>query len=355
MGEPIIYINPQKARDLDRDLTLQKLYYRPEGYYRTAEKMQDACKKVGYEFTLAVIKKWLNKQALHQIHKPHPKFIQYASFNDIQNLNDVHQSDTTPLSHCKIGNRIYKHRLVIKDVATRFHRSFALTNKSSAQVAKAFQKIYDDPNCPLIWPNVLIIDRDTEFMGECRELLLSHGVKIQYANSKRSVAIAERDHQEFEKHAYFRQDAVDFHLPLTDRSRAWVKGLRINDDNYNNTPTKLIGMSPNEAVKKALKGKKIIARPSVKHKRPVGYNEPLLPSYTEVRHLLEPGELEGGRRRATDCNWSPEVFTIDSYLIKENQPILYKLYNGPRRSFVREELQIVSPDSVLPPKYIFKY
>ena len=60
MGEPIIYINPQKARDLDRDLTLQKLYYRPEGYYRTAEKMQDACKKVGYEFTLAVIKKcWM--------------------------------------------------------------------------------------------------------------------------------------------------------------------------------------------------------------------------------------------------------------------------------------------------------
>ena len=53
-------------------------------------------------------------------------------------------------------------------------------------------------------------------------------------------------------------------------------------------------MSPIEAVKIALKGKKIIARPSVKHKRPVGYNEPLLPSsYTEIRYLLEPSELEG--------------------------------------------------------------
>jgi hypothetical protein len=31
-------------------------------------------------------------------------------------------------------------------------------------------------------------------MGECRDLLLSHDVKIQHANSKRSVAIAERDH-----------------------------------------------------------------------------------------------------------------------------------------------------------------
>src|SRR5690348_4289195 len=138
MGEPVIYIDPQKARDLDQDLALQKLYYKPEGYYRTAEKMQMACKKARYKFSLTEIKNWLNKQVLHQIHKPRPKFIQYTSFNDIQDLNDVHQFDTTPLSHCKIGNRIYKHRLVIKDVATRFCRSFALTNKSSVQVAKAF-------------------------------------------------------------------------------------------------------------------------------------------------------------------------------------------------------------------------
>jgi hypothetical protein len=142
-------------------------------------------------------------------------------------------------------------------------------------------------------------------------------------------------------------------LPLTDRSRAWFRGLCINDDIYNNTPTQLISMSPNKAVKKALKGKKIIARPSVKHRRPVGYNEPLLSSYTEVWYLLEPGELEGGKRRATDCSWFSEVFTIDSYLIKENQPILYKLYNGPRRSFVREELQIVK-DAQLPPQWILK-
>ena len=71
----VIYIDPQKVRDLDQDLAFQKLYYRPEGYYRTAEKMQTACKKAGYGFTLAIIKNWLNKQALHQIHKPRPRFI----------------------------------------------------------------------------------------------------------------------------------------------------------------------------------------------------------------------------------------------------------------------------------------
>src|SRR6185312_13778783 len=100
----------------------------------TAEKMHDACRKAGYNFSLAVIKDWLNKQAIFQIHKPRPKFIQYASFNTIHDLNEVHQSDTTPMPYDKIGNRIYKYRGVIKDVATRYRRSFALTDKSSIQM-----------------------------------------------------------------------------------------------------------------------------------------------------------------------------------------------------------------------------
>src|SRR6266542_610282 len=80
MGELVIYIDPQKAQDLDQNLALQKLYYRPEGYYQIAEKMLTACKRARYGFTLTVIKNWLNKQALYQIHKPRPKYIPQASF-----------------------------------------------------------------------------------------------------------------------------------------------------------------------------------------------------------------------------------------------------------------------------------
>ncbi|CAG8783838.1 10754_t:CDS:1, partial [Gigaspora rosea] len=40
-------------------------------------------------------------------------------------------------------------------------------------------------------------------------------------------------------------------------------------------------MSPNKAVKIVLKDKKINSSPAVKHRKPIGYNEPLLPSYTE--------------------------------------------------------------------------
>src|SRR6185437_6613710 len=245
---PIIQIDSGEARNLDVSIDLQKIYYQPSGYQRTVKKLYEASKNAGHDFTQNEVKDWLERQAVYQIHMSRPRFIQHASFNNIQTLNEVHQSDTTPMPHDKVGNRIYKYRGVIKDVATRYWCSFALTDKLSAQMAKAIQKIYNDSNDPLNPPEDFIVDRGTEYMGECKDLLLTYNVRIQYANSKRGVAIAECDHQEFEKHAYFWQDAIDFHLPLTDRSRAWVKGLRINDDNYNNTPTKLIGMSPNEAV-----------------------------------------------------------------------------------------------------------
>ena len=39
-------------------------------------------------------------------------------------------------------------------------------------------------------------------------------------------------------------------------------------------------------------------------------------------------------------------------MISEGQPVLYYLYDGPKRSFVREELQVVPEDTELPPKRI---
>ena len=137
---PIIPIDSGEARKLDISIALQKIYYQPSGYQRTVKKLFEASQKAEFNFTIDEVRDWLERQAVHQIHKPQPKFIQYASFNNIQFLNEVHQSDTTLMPHDKVGNQIYKYRGVIKDIATRYRRSFALTDKSSAQMAKAIQK-----------------------------------------------------------------------------------------------------------------------------------------------------------------------------------------------------------------------
>ena len=65
----------------------------------------------------------------------------------------------------------------------------------------------------------------------------------------------------------------------------------------------------------------------------------------KVRYLYEPGEAEGdSRRRATDPIWSTKIYSIKS--IVPGNPTIYYLWNGPQRSFVYEELQVVPGDTV---------
>lgn len=113
----------------------------------------------------------------------------------------------------------------------------------------------------------------------------------------------------------------------------------------NNEVTSLIGKKPVDAIQK----KSVYSRPSTKYTRPVGKNERKLPPLVNVRYLHQPGELEGGTRRATDPVWSLKVFTVESSVTKPSQPVLYYLHDGPKRGFVREELLVVPPNTQLPP------
>jgi len=79
-------------------------------------------------------------------------------------------------------------------------------------------------------------------------------------------------------------------LPLNKRSRAWVKNLPIIVNDLNNSVSRLIGMR-NMCLQN---------RPSPRN-GPMGYDKIRLTHNGSVRYLLDAGELEGSRRRATDA------------------------------------------------------
>ena len=79
--------------------------------------------------------------------------------------------------------------------------------------------------------------------------------------------------------------------------------------------------------------------------RPVGLQEQRLPSGVSVRYLYQPGELEGGRRHATDPVWFLEVYRLGGSVTKPGEPELYYLQDGPQRGFVKEDLLVVPPDT----------
>ena len=129
------------------------------------------------------------------------------------------------------------------------------------------------------------------------------------------------------------------------RSTAWAKRLPEVVSALNNEVTSLIGKKPSVAIKE----KSVASKPSTKYTRPVGLNEKKLPPLVNVRYLYQPGELEGGTKRATDPIWYLKVYQVVQNTIKPNEPVVYYLSDRPKCGFVREELLVVPPNTHLPP------
>src|ERR1044072_2730279 len=123
---PIIQIDSGEARKLDISIALQKIYYQPSGYQRTVKKLYEASKKAEFDFSLNEVRDWLERQAVHQIHKPRPKYISRASFSSITIPNEVHQADVLYMPYDKIGRITYLFCLNIVDVASRYKASIPI-------------------------------------------------------------------------------------------------------------------------------------------------------------------------------------------------------------------------------------
>ena len=130
----------------------------------------------------------------------------------------------------------------------------------------------------------------------------------------------------------------------------------------NNSITCQLGISPVVAIEK----EEVFAKPSYPRDGPIGFDEEKLSGDILVRYLLYPSDLDGGRRRAGDLKWSPHIYHIIQTMVQKNQPVLYWLeevpfglvdndnyiLKRPKRSFVREELQVIPFDTELPPQWV---
>ena len=314
---------------------LERRYYSPQGYWNdisTIKKLAAAAK-----VPEVIAKEWLFKQALWQIYLPAPRYIPRPKF-DVSLPNKAHQADLLFLLHDKLGRSTYKYALTVVDVASSFKEAQPLTSKDSTEVAKAFQTIYT--RGPLKWPQMLQVDPGREFMGAVTKEMEKHKTSIRRGRPEihRDQAIVERFNRTLAERLFGHQYAIE-------RSTAWVKRLPAVVAALNNQVTRLIGMKPAAAIKE----KAVTSKPSTKYLRPVGFNEKKLPSTVNVRYLYQPGELEGGVKRATDPIWTLKVYNIERSFTKPNQPVLYYLHDGPKRGFVREELLVVPPNTTLPP------
>ena len=324
------------------DGKLADLYYSPRGYWKgqAAIKHLAAAAKVSAD----VAHSWLKKQAIWQIYLPAPprKRVPRPKF-DVATPNEVHQADLLYLPRDRVAKRTYKYALTVVDVAIRFKEAEPLTSKGAAEVAEALSRIYK--RSPLKWPKLLQVDPGKEFMGAVSQLLAKHGVSVRRGrvDVHRDQGIVERFNRTLAERLFGHQYAQE--MLSVQRSSEWVARLPAVVAALNGEVTRLIGKRPSDAIRR----KAVSARPAAPARhRPIGFKEQKLPPGVGVRYLYQPGELEGGRRRATDPTWSLTVHRVERTVTKSDDPVVYYL-DGPSRSFVREELQVVPPDTQSPP------
>ena len=167
LSKPIIRIDPNE----ELNLICKLLFYQPTGYHSNAKALRDACRKEGYNLPYKKVRDWLINQNEWQKYASSPKNIPRVSYGKIQKPNCVHQCDLLFLTHDKYKGKTWKAVLQIIDVSSRFKASVPLTSKKSSEVAKAFRKIYDDPNNPLTYPTLLQCDNGKGWAGHTSQLM----------------------------------------------------------------------------------------------------------------------------------------------------------------------------------------
>ena len=255
----------------------------------------------------------------------------------------MHQVDLLYLPHDTVYGNTYKYVLCVIDVASRYKTTRPLKTKKASEVSDMLEDIYKKG--PLKYPETFQCDNGSEFKGEVAKLLGKHNVKINRTTTKyhhRFTAFVERMNRTLVERLFKIQDAQELNNPKKD-SKTWVKHLQNIIKKMNSEITAMIKMKPKDAIKLdyvELKVKEI-------------QEKDVLPEDGLYRYLYQPGELEGGQqRRATDMIWSWNTFRLDGIIQDDGERVLYYLRDGPKRSFVREELILIPEETQLPPDYV---
>jgi len=254
---------------------------------------------------------------------------------DVRVMNELHHADLLYLPE----DNGYRYALVVVDAATRYKQVEPLRSKDSTEVAEAFERMYGRATrSPLRWPKRLRTDSGSEFAGRVAAVMREHGVRMERGEpgDHKHAAFAEAANRVLGRRLFAGQHADELRAGRV--SRAWVERARAVVSAMNALPTRLLGMSPNDAVKaRGNKGPAALPAKVRASLRRLIEREKLLRAGTRVRYALA-RPADGGDFRETDLRWSGDTAAISEIRMRPGVPIEYRLDSGPRRWWLRPEL-----------------
>ena len=233
--------------------------------------------------------------------------------------NLVHQADLLFLP----DDRGFKYLLVVVDGGTRLMDCEPIKTKDNAEVLSAFKKIYARKT--LSMPTNLQIDPGTEFRGTVKKYFDDEGTHVRVGKTARhrQQSLVEAKNKIIATDLFERMTQEEYITGVS--SKEWVFYLPKVVKRINKISEKVDAKLDKPLTKRQITNQK--KRDASALKKP----EVLLDEGDKVRTLLEEPldsidmKKLGGKFRATDIRWAPEIRTIKAITIKEHQPAFYLL------------------------------
>lgn len=243
--------------------------------------------------------------------------------------NNTHQIDTLYLPTDPKG---FKYLILIQDETTRKLDGIPMKTLNSQSVYKEIVDLYNKKQY-LEKPRAIKTDNGSEFATLKKNMKNVTFAQIDpYASRK--LGLIERANQEIQKYIFLVQKAKQEHTKQTNTE--WVDSIKDIIKFYNDNNTRKEGDNPDDLKK----SNTILC----KNKGDCQ----VLPLQTKVRYALDKPREDGpGRFRTGDQRWSKTEHTIQDFMIKQNQPILYKISNR-HGYYTRERLQLIKDDETNP-------
>lgn len=241
----------------------------------------------------------------------------------------------------------YKYCLTVVDIGTRKTDAEPMKSLDSKTALVTIQIIYKR-GIVKIPSQTIQCDSGSEFAGEFKKFFEGNGIqfRISQAGRHRQQGLIESRNKSIGTPLLKRQTAQE--LLTGEKSTEWVKYL----------PKVIKYLNEKFSVKKpwndkAPDYKEIFADVKCKDK-----SCEVIPNGTLVRFQLdEPIDTQGkklhGKFRASDIRWSLQPTEIEHPQMMPNQPIMYKI-KGKTALYTRNQLQIVSDDSKMPPSKVLE-
>ena len=292
----------QQNEDIVKEFIVQKLYENPQiglvGIDDFIEKLSPFLPGI----TRKEIKKYINSMELVQTHRvqKEPKvFRHFQSYKP----NEWSQADDVHLYLTKSG---YRYLLTVIDVYSRYLKAIPLMNENSKLTIEAFKKAYDGK--PLSYPKYLSLDRGSNFISkEVADFFQKKGVNIIYTapGEKRFLGVINRAQRTLEEALYKWMEK--------NNSQNWDEALSECLDKYNYTKHNAVFGTTVPA--EVMSGEQ---KPVYKDYSSSDTFKPHKPKYKIGDKVRLFTKKENGKRRATDTNFTTEIFTVID--IREARP-----------------------------------